>query len=115
MKNSLYKQGDIVLIPFPFSNLRSVKTRPGLIISNSLLGGDDMIVLGITSQKKLGHHVKVQNKNLSEGKLPVDSYIKIGKVVSLNKGLIRTRVAKLCDATMFQVIEEHKKVIEINT
>ena len=32
----MYKRGEIVLIPVPFSNLSSVKKRPVLVISNTL-------------------------------------------------------------------------------
>lgn len=30
-----YKKGDIVLVPFPFSNQSSVKKRPAVIISSN--------------------------------------------------------------------------------
>jgi mRNA interferase MazF len=31
----MYKQGDILLIPFPYSDLTATKQRPVLVLSNS--------------------------------------------------------------------------------
>ena len=38
---------DIVVVPFPFADLSSVRRRPALILSN--LEGDDIIICKITS------------------------------------------------------------------
>ncbi|MCL2158162.1 MAG: type II toxin-antitoxin system PemK/MazF family toxin [Oscillospiraceae bacterium] len=47
----MYKQGDIVLIPIPFTDLSSAKKRPVLILSSDHYNNDtsDLIVAAITS------------------------------------------------------------------
>jgi len=45
-----YNTWDIILVPFPFTNLRKVKKRPALIISpDSFNSGRDVVILFITS------------------------------------------------------------------
>jgi len=41
-------KGDVVVIPFPFSDLTQTKRRPALVIS--ALEGDDVILCQITSR-----------------------------------------------------------------
>ncbi len=47
----MYIQGDILLIPIPFSDLTSSKRRPVLILSNSLYNQktEDLVVAAVTS------------------------------------------------------------------
>lgn len=47
----MYSQGDILLIPIPFTDLSSSKRRPVLVISNNEYNSrtDDIIVTAITS------------------------------------------------------------------
>ena len=47
----MFKRGEIVLIPVPFSDLSSVKKRPVLVISNMAhnMKNNDIIVVAITS------------------------------------------------------------------
>ena len=51
MRGTMYKQREIVLVPFPFSDLSSAKKRPVLIISNNDYNQrfDDVVVCVITS------------------------------------------------------------------
>lgn len=44
-----FVKGDIVVVPFPFSDLTSAKRRPALVIAE--LEGDDLILCQITSQQ----------------------------------------------------------------
>ena len=44
-----FVKGDVVVVPFPFSNLTMSKRRPALVITE--LTGDDLILCQITSQK----------------------------------------------------------------
>lgn len=51
----MYKQGDILLILIPYSDLTSNKKRPVLVISNNLYNSkaDDIVVAAITSNVKI--------------------------------------------------------------
>ena len=42
--------GDIVVVPFPFSDLSGNKRRPALIVAT--LKGDDMILCPLTTTKR---------------------------------------------------------------
>jgi len=42
-------KGDVVVVPFPFSDLTCAKRRPALVLAN--LEGDDLILCQITSRK----------------------------------------------------------------
>ena len=43
-----FVKGDVVVVPFPFSDLTQAKRRPALVVST--LEGDDLILCQITSQ-----------------------------------------------------------------
>jgi len=43
-----FVKGDIVVIPFPFSDLSGTKRRPALVIAD--FHGDDILLCQITSQ-----------------------------------------------------------------
>ena len=47
-----YKRGDIILVPFPFTDLSSSKRRPALVISPESFNErmQDLVVVAITSQ-----------------------------------------------------------------
>lgn len=43
-----FVKGDVVIVPFPFSDLTQAKRRPALVVAG--LQGDDLILCQITSQ-----------------------------------------------------------------
>ena len=49
-----YNSGDIVLVPFPFTNQKTGKKRPAVIISTRLYNIErpDLIIMAITSRLK---------------------------------------------------------------
>jgi mRNA interferase MazF len=58
-----YRKWDIVLVPFPFTDLTSIKKRPALIISpDDHNKSDDVVLMMITSNLK-------SSKNLYDYKL----------------------------------------------
>jgi len=105
-----YKQGEIVLIPFPFSDLSIVKQRPVLIISKDAYNNEteDVIICGITSNlKNASYSILIDNEDLTEGSLPVKSRIKADKIFTLEKSLIKKKIAKV----NLKIIEKVKSEI----
>lgn len=51
---TVYKKGDIVLVPFPFSDQTFVKKRPAVVISSDIYNDRslDMIIMAVTSNLK---------------------------------------------------------------
>lgn len=104
-----FEQGDILIVPFPFSNLRTIRQRPVLVISSNKCNksSEDIIVCGITSNLKDAQcSVLIDNKCLLKGKLPVKSRIKVDKLFSIDKSIIKKKIARVNRETFGKVKEE---------
>ena len=82
-----YKPGDLILIPFPFSDLTTLKKRPALILKEKDYFGD-FLAVPITSQSHHEISIMLENKDLSKGELPKKSWLRIDKIYTLNENLI---------------------------
>ena len=103
-----FLQGDVVLVPFPYTDLSAAKQRPALVLSNaSFNGGPDVVVCAMTSNvADSKHSVLVGPQDLESGTLRTASRVKIGKVVTLEKSLIRKRFGRLHARAFAQVMRE---------
>lgn len=101
--------GDIVLVPFPFTDLSAAKSRPALVLSlrEHNASSADAMLCGITSNlANSSHSVLVGDSELELGRLPKPSRIKVDKVVTLQQSLIRKRVGRVNARTMALVMRE---------
>jgi len=65
-------KGDVVVIPFPFSDLTQTKRRPALVIS--ALEGDDVILCQITSRTiRDNYAIPLEDKDFKTGELKQSS------------------------------------------
>ena len=111
---TLFKQGDIVIVPFPFSDLKGTKQRPVLVLSKSEYNDncEDIITCGITSNKKnSGYSIMVDNKDLIEGNIPSPSRIKTDKLFTLNKIIVIKKIARVNKETFEKVKKEFFNLI----
>lgn len=109
----MYKQGDIVLLPVPFSDLTNRKQRPVLVISSNSYNEvtDDIIVVAITSQlRNLDYSVVIKSEDLKEGKLKIASAIRADKIYTLSKDIVRKKFGQVNAEVMENV---RKKVNEL--
>lgn len=95
--------GDIVLIPFPFSELTDIKARPALVLAHTKDKFKDVIVCAISS---VVPSVLTKNEIIllpsSDNKLKVKSVLKMDRIVTLKKESIITTLGKLDNETIIK-------------
>jgi len=79
--------GDLVGIPFPYSDLKTEKRRPVLVITNPDRHGD-FICVAVTSVPTHEQSVAIDNASMSAGELPRQSWIRCNKIFTLNESLV---------------------------
>ena len=87
----MYKQGDILLIPVPFSDLTSHKKRPVLVLSNNAYQEktDDILVAAITSNVlDKEYEINITNNEMQTGSLKTISCVRADKLYRLPVSLI---------------------------
>ena len=115
MKSGIqFNQGDILIVPFPFSNLSGIRQRPVLVLSktNYLRECEDVVTCGITSNlKDSKYSLLINNSNLIEGSIPIKSRIKVDKLFTLEQSIVIKKIGRIKKETMNKVKEEFLKLI----
>ncbi len=110
----MYKQGEIIIVPFPFSNLSSVKQRPVLVLSKNTDNEkiEDIITCGITSNiKDSKYSVLIGDKNLIEGEIPKPSRVKVDKLFTISQDIVKKKVGRIDKETFEKVKIEFVKLV----
>jgi mRNA interferase MazF len=82
-----FVKGDVVVIPFPFSDLSGNKRRPALVLAT--LPGNDIILCQITSRnRKDKFTLALSLADFISGSLPVESYIRPNRIFTADKTII---------------------------
>jgi len=104
-----FVKGDVVIAPFPYSNLTANKKRPALVIAP--LEGGDVILCQITSKAKSDHYsIPLTNADFKSGALHQDSFIRPNRIFTADSNIVLYKAGKVRGDTMNKVIDE---IIEI--
>ena len=111
-----FKRGDIILVPFPFTDFSTFKQRPALIISSNAFNRsrEDVILVALTSQtesasKGGNYHIKGAEQKRSG--LLREGVVLVGKVVTIDQRLIRNRLGSLSPKTLVEISKRISKII----
>jgi len=86
--------GEVVVFPFPQTNLQSGKRRPALVVAD--LRGDDLILCQITSQAHSdGYSVPLSAADFERGRLVRDSFIRPNRLFTVEQSLILYAAGKV--------------------
>ena len=115
MSGTPFRQGDVVLVPIPFTHLKDIKQRPALIISNDHHNAkvEDVVVCGITSSIKDDmHSIILKQTDMAEGNIHFLSRIKADKIFTVHKEVIIKKLGKVNTSILEKTKEEIRKLIQ---
>jgi mRNA interferase MazF len=84
------KQGDILLVPVPFSDLSSQKRRPVIVISNDAYNNrtNDFVVVAMTSNPvRVDYGFVITSSDLETGALNHPGTIRVDKIYTLSQSM----------------------------
>jgi mRNA interferase MazF len=98
----LFAAGEIVILPFPYSDLSPGKLRPVLLLASA--GRADWIACQITSNPYIDlHAIPIAKSDFQTGGLKHLSYIRPGKLFTANESLIVANEGSLQPAVLSKV------------
>ncbi len=105
------KKGDLILIPFPFTDLTGSKKRPALILKESKL---DVTVCFISTQLHLQESSDMQLQPNPKNGLKKNSLLRIGKIATIDKSLVIGKLGELSKKEIQELDSLLIKIFDIN-
>ena len=89
--------GDVVLAPFPFTDLSDVKIRPAVVVAD--VGMQDWVLCEITSSPQVrDRYISIGRNDMETGTLKVRSWARPDRLTTLNDSVFERRVGRLSAA-----------------
>lgn len=107
-----FVKGDIVVLPFPYSDLSSSMKRPAMVLAD--LKGDDIILCQITSQfVKDDYAISLSDSDFIKGSLNKPCNIRPNRLFTAEKsiiirkiGTVKPEVFEIVTDTLFEIIKQ---------
>jgi len=104
-------KGDIVLIPFPFTDLSGSKNRPALVLVS---GESDIILAFISTRLKWKEDTDILLEPSIANGLKSESIIRLSKLATLDKDLALGRLGTIEDKTLKKVNKNLIKILRLD-
>jgi mRNA interferase MazF len=103
-----FVKGDVVILPFPFSDLSGARRRPALVVAE--LSGDDLIVCQITEQSRFdSYSIPLNPGDFASGGLNQPSVIRPNRLFTADARVIAYRAGvvslPIIEAVITRIVE----------
>ena len=89
-----FVKGDVVIVPFPFSDLTMSKRRPAMVLAE--LNGDDLILCQITSQSIRDiYAIELSEADFETGSLHKPSNIRPNRLFTADRHIVLYKAGQL--------------------
>lgn len=97
-----FVKGDVVITPFPFSDLSTTKKRPALVVAS--FTGDDLLLCQITSQAIRDQYtISLLENDFASGGLQQASHIRPNRLFTADSNIILYRAGVVTEAKRQEV------------
>jgi len=110
----MYNQKDIVLIPFPYSDLTSSKQGPALIISNDKINKMRDRICCLVTSKSHKDDVLIGKENFDNGSLPFKSFVRPHRIFTIDERIIKKKLCTVKDSFHKKIIQNLNEYVKIN-
>ncbi len=100
----VYNQGDIVLIPFPYSDLSASEQRPALIISNYLINKTEDRICCLVTKNSRKEDLLIKKEDFKSGTLPFKSFVRPHRIFTIHHAIIKKKLCTINDGFHNKVI-----------
>lgn len=118
MESHLMIKYSIILVPFPFDDFSNSKVRPAICLT-SAIGDYEHIIIAFISSKipdellKSDIMIRINEPSISSTGLLVDSIIRLHKVVTIPKHLIKRRLGFADNELIAEISKKIKVLFEV--
>jgi mRNA interferase MazF len=104
------ERGDLVLLPFPFTELTTVKRRPAIVVSPHRINqaGHDRIVVAVSSNLGAappGGTIPLMPTDLASGALVKPSLILPAKIFTIHRSLVVKTLGRLKNEVLKRLLD----------
>lgn len=101
--------GEVVLVSFPFSDLKGQKIRPALVLAKAEFG--NLILCQITSKPYASKiAIRIDQDSFKKGKLPITSYVRPDKMFTADSSIIRDSAGQLSSPATEVILKSARKL-----
>ena len=101
--------GSVVLVAFPFSNLKGQKVRPALVLAS--VEFDNLILCQITSKSYTSKiAISIRPEDFTDGSLPVVSFVRPDKLFTADETIIKNTVGQLAPAIKDKILKSVRRL-----
>ena len=104
--------GDIVILPFPFTDLERSKSRPAIVLGSSVEGS--YILCQITTQFQQGPHTITLNlEDFTQGSLSKSSFVRVDMIFTVIPSRIKQKAGHVNSKYVRRVIKQIFDFLEL--
>jgi mRNA interferase MazF len=105
------QKGDIIIIPFPFTDLSGSKLRPSVVLFTDKR---DVTICFITSQLKWKDEFDFEIFPNQENGLKVNSIVRLTKISTIDKSLVIGKLGNLSTVEIIELNKNLKTILKLN-